>query len=137
MSVTSYDKLYIGGQWVAPEGTGTIEVISPFTEQVIATVPDGTVADINRAVAAARQAFDHGPWPRMTLAERGDVLAKVAARLGEELPSLAELITAEMGTPILFSQLAQVGAPLMIFNYFAELSKTYSLDAVRSGVLSP
>ncbi len=137
MSVTSYDKLYIGGQWVAPEGTGTIEVISPFTEQVIATVPDGTVADINRAVAAARQAFDHGPWPRMTLAERGEVLAKVAARLGEELPSLAELITAEMGTPILFSQLAQVGAPLMIFNYFAELSKTYSLDAVRSGVLSP
>ena len=137
MSVTSYDKLYIGGQWVAPEGTGTIEVISPYTEQVIATVPDGTVADINRAVAAAREAFDRGPWPRMTLAERGEVLAKVAARLGEELPSIAELITAEMGTPILFSQLAQVGAPLMIFNYFAELSKTYSLDSVRSGVLSP
>ena len=137
MSVTSYDKLYIGGQWVAPEGTGTIEVISPYTEQVIATVPDGTVGDINRAVAAARAAFDRGPWPRMTLAERGEVLAKVAARLGEELPSIAELITAEMGTPILFSQLAQVGAPLMIFNYFAELSKTYSLDSVRSGVLSP
>jgi betaine-aldehyde dehydrogenase len=137
MTVTSYDKLYIGGQWVAPEGTGKIEVISPYTEQVIATVPDGTVADINRAVAAAREAFDRGPWPRMTLAERGEVLAKVAARLGEELPSIAELITAEMGTPILFSQLAQVGAPLMIFNYFAELSKTYSLDAVRSGVLSP
>ena len=137
MSVTSYDKLYIGGQWVAPEGTETIEVISPYTEEVIATVPDGTVADINRAVAAAREAFDRGPWPRMSLAERGEVLAKVAARLGEELPSMAELITAEMGTPILFSQLAQVGAPLMIFNYFAELSKTHSLDSVRSGVLSP
>ena len=57
MSVTSYDKLYIGGQWVAPEGTGQIEVISPYTEQVIATVPDGTVGDINRAVAAARAAI--------------------------------------------------------------------------------
>ena len=137
MSVTSYDKLFIGGQWVAPEGTGTIEVISPYTEEVIATVPDGTVGDVNRAVAAARQAFDRGPWPRMTIQERAAVLAKVAARLGEELPALAELITAEMGTPLLFSQLAQVGAPLMIFNYFAGLGETYSLDAVRPGVLSP
>ena len=137
VAVTSYDKLYIGGEWVAPAGSDTIEVISPYTEEVIATVPDGTIADIDRAVAAARLAFDRGPWPRMSITERGAVLAKVAERLGAELPDIAELITAEMGTPLLFSQLAQVGAPLMIFNYFAQLAETYSFDSVRSGVLSP
>ena len=137
VSVKSYDKLFIGGEWVVPEGTGTIEVISPYTEEVIATVPDGTVGDVNRAVATAREAFDRGPWPRMSIQERASILAKVGARLGEELPAIAELITEEMGTPILFSQLAQVGAPMMIFNYFAGLGDTYSFDSVRAGVLSP
>ncbi len=137
MAVKSYDKLFIGGEWVAPERSATIEVVSPYTEEVIASVPDGTVGDINRAVAAAREAFDRGPWPRMAVAERAQVLAKVGQRLGEELPALAEIITQEMGTPILFSQLAQVGAPMMIFNYFAELGGTYATDAVRTGILSP
>jgi betaine-aldehyde dehydrogenase len=137
VGVKSYDKLFIGGEWVVPEGTGTIDVISPYTEEVIASVPDGTIGDVNRAVAAARAAFDRGPWPRMSLAERGAVLAKVGQRLGEELPDIAELITAEMGSPILFSQLAQVGAPMMIFNYFAGLGDTFSLDSVRSGILNP
>ncbi|MEI8051666.1 MAG: aldehyde dehydrogenase [Actinomycetes bacterium] len=137
MGVQSYDKLYIGGEWVAPAGTDMIEIISPYTEQVIATVPDGTEADIDRAVAAARIAFDSGPWPRMSITERAEVLAKVGQRLGEELPAMAEIITAEMGTPILFSQLAHVGAPMMIFNYFAGIAESFKFDAVRPGVLSP
>jgi aldehyde dehydrogenase (NAD+) len=137
VGVKSYDKLFIGGEWTVPEGTDTIDVISPYTEQVIATVPDGTVGDVNRAVAAAREAFDRGPWPRMPIKERGEVLAKVAARLGEELPSIAELITEEMGSPILFSQLAQVGTPLMIFNYFAGLADTFAVDEVRPGIFGP
>lgn len=137
VGVKSYDKLFIGGQWVAPEGTETIRVISPYTEEVIATVPDGTIGDINRAVAAARNAFDRGPWPRMAMSERAAVLAKIGERLGAELPELAEIITAEMGSPILFSQLAQVGAPMMVFNYFAELGGSYATDEVRTGVLSP
>ena len=74
MAIRDYDRLFIGGDWVAPEGTDTIEVISPSTEEVIGRVPDGTKADIDKAVAAARTAFDHGPWPRMTPAERGDIL---------------------------------------------------------------
>ena len=78
MPVKDYDRLFIGGTWVAPEGTGTIEVVSPSTEEVVARVPDATEADVDKAVAAARQAFDRGPWPRMAPAERGEVLAKVA-----------------------------------------------------------
>ena len=61
MAIRDYDRLYIGGDWVAPEGTNTIEVISPSTEEVVGRVPDGTEADIDKAVAAARTAFDRGP----------------------------------------------------------------------------
>ena len=66
----NYDKLFIGGDWVAPESGERIEVTSPFTEQVLAAVPSASPADVDRAVAAARRAFDNGPWPRMTVEER-------------------------------------------------------------------
>src|SRR5208283_3156451 len=102
MAIRDYDRLFIGGDWVAPEGTDTIGVISPVTEEVIARVPDGTEADIDKAVAAARTAFDHGPWPRMTPAERGAVLAAVGAQIMGEMGDLAEIITREMGSPITF-----------------------------------
>ena len=119
MAVKSYDKLYIGGKWVAPLGTDVISVINPATEEVIATVPDGTIGDIEAAVAAAREAFDHGPWPKMAPAERGAVVAKVAELLMGEMTEMAELITTEMGAPMLFSQMGQVAAPFMVLNYYA------------------
>ena len=59
-----HDKLFIGGEWVASTGRETLEVISPLTEETIAKVPEATTEDIDRAVAAARRAFDDGPWPR-------------------------------------------------------------------------
>ena len=62
----TFKELYIGGEWVAPAGSDVIEVVSPATEEVIGQVPDGTPADIDAAVAAARKAFDEGPWPHMT-----------------------------------------------------------------------
>ena len=70
MALKDYDRLFIGGAWVAPEGTDTIEVVSPSTERWWRRVPDATEGDIDKAVAAARHAFDHGPWPRMSPAER-------------------------------------------------------------------
>ena len=59
-----HDHLFIGGDRVAPAGTATIDVVSPHTEEIVGRVPDGTPADMDAAVAAARQSFDHGPWPR-------------------------------------------------------------------------
>jgi len=135
MAVKSYDKLFIGGKWVTPQGTGRIEVINPTTEQVIASVPDGTEADLDLAVAAAREAFDHGPWPRMAPAERGAVLKKVADLLAAEMSEMAELITTEMGAPLLFSHMGQVAAPMMVLNYYAELASTFKFDEVRAGLL--
>jgi betaine-aldehyde dehydrogenase len=137
VAIRDYDRLFIGGDWVAPEGTDTIGVVSPFTEEVIARVPEGTEADIDKAVAAARTAFDRGPWPRMTPAERGAILAKVAAQITAEMNDMAAIITGEMGSPITFATLGQVLAPTMIFNYYAELASTFAFDEVRAGLLNP
>jgi len=137
MAIRDYDRLYIGGDWVAPEGSDTIGVISPVSEEVIARVPDGTEADIDKAVAAARIAFDRGPWPRIAPAERGEILRKAAAQIMAETADLAEIITREMGAPISFSNLGQVMAPMMIFNYYADLAGTFAFDEVRDGVLNP
>ncbi len=137
MTIRDYDHLFIGGDWVAPEGTGTIEVISPVTEEVVGRVPDGTEADIDKAVGAARRAFDHGPWPRMTPAERGEILRTVATQITAEMGEMAEIITREMGSPITFSGMGQVLAPTMIFNYYADLATTYPFDEMRAGMLNP
>jgi aldehyde dehydrogenase (NAD+) len=137
MTIRDYDRLFIGGDWVSPEGTRTIDVISPVTEEVVGRVPEGTEADIDKAVAAARRAFDHGPWPRMTPVERGEVLKAVAAQITAELGDMAEIITREMGSPITFSGMGQVLAPTMIFNYYADLAGTYAFDEVRAGMLNP
>ncbi|MBC6460462.1 aldehyde dehydrogenase [Actinomadura sp. HBU206391] len=132
-----HDRLYIGGDWAAPAGTGTIEVISPHTEEVVGRVPDGTPADIDRAVAAAREAFDNGPWPRMTPVERADVVARLAALYAERLGDFAEIITAEMGSPILFSHLAQAPMPQLMLAYFADLARTFPWEEERPGMLGP
>ena len=137
MAIHSYDRLFIGGDWIAPEGTDTIEVISPMTEEVVGHVPDGTEADIDKAVAAARTAFDRGPWPTMSPAERAAILTKVAEQVTAEMGDIASIITEEMGAPITSSTLGQVLAPTMIFNYYADLATTYAFDEVRAGLLNP
>ncbi|MEO3801021.1 aldehyde dehydrogenase [Nonomuraea sp. B1E8] len=132
-----HDKLFIGGEWVAPAGTATIDVISPHTEEVVGRVPDGTPEDVERAVAAARQAFDHGPWPRMTFAERAEVISRLAAIYNERQGEMARLITEEMGSPITFSNLAQAPQPLGMLQFYAELGKTFQQEEERPGLFGP
>ncbi|HEX9066590.1 MAG TPA: aldehyde dehydrogenase [Streptosporangiaceae bacterium] len=132
-----HDRFFIGGEWVEPAGSGTIDVISPHTEQVIGRVPDGTPADMDRAVAAARDAFDNGPWPRMAPAERADAVARLAELYAARLGDFAELITTEMGSPITFSQLAQAPQPQMMLSYFADLGKTFTWEDERPGLFGP
>ncbi|MFF0308048.1 aldehyde dehydrogenase [Streptosporangium sp. NPDC004379] len=132
-----HDTLFIGGDWVAPAGTGTIDVISPHTEEVVGRVPDGTAADMDRAVAAARQAFDHGPWPRMTMAERAAVVGRLAEIYATRQEEMAELITMEMGSPITFSRMAQAPQPLGMLQYYAELGRTFPVEEERPGTFGP
>jgi betaine-aldehyde dehydrogenase len=137
MSIVKYDRLFVGGRWVDPSGSDCIDVVSPTTEEVVGQVPNGTAADIEAAVAAARRAFDEGPWPRMAPTERAEVLRRASAEITAQLEPLAGLITDEMGAPIVFSQLGQVLAPTMVFNYYADLSAGFAWEEVRKGVLSP
>ncbi|MEU8248026.1 aldehyde dehydrogenase [Nonomuraea sp. NPDC048916] len=132
-----HDTLFIGGEWVTPAGTGTIDVISPHTEEVVGRVPDGTAEDMERAVAAAREAFDHGPWPRMTFAERAAVIGRLAAIYESRQSEMAALITEEMGSPITFSNLAQAPQPLSMLQFYAGYGATFEQEEQRPGLFGP
>jgi aldehyde dehydrogenase (NAD+) len=134
--VQDRDSLWIGGDWVPSDGGGSIEVISPHTEQVIATVPEASTADVDNAVAAARTALETGPWATMDPAGRGEILANLNAALGARAEDLAQTITAEMGSPIMFSHLGQVGATLMVADYYANLVKDFAFEEERQGMMS-
>ena len=113
------DKLFIGGEWVEPAGDGVIEVVNPTTEEVIGRVPEGTAEDADRAVRAARAAFD--PWSRTPADERADYCAQIGAKLAERSEEIAALITTELGMPIGLSALIQAGLPTVTFSSMPEL----------------
>src|SRR5450755_1305079 len=71
-------KMFINGEWVASDSGKTFPVYDPSTEQVIAEVPDANAKDVDRAVAAAKDAFENGPWATITAQDRGRVLFKLA-----------------------------------------------------------
>src|SRR3954453_5518680 len=113
------DKLYIGGEWVDPSGDGTIEVVNPATEEVIGRVPEGTPDDVDRAVAAARQAFE--TWSQTPMQVRGDACAGISAKLAERGDELAALIASELGMPVTLSKMIQAGLPAMDFGSMPEM----------------
>ena len=114
-----HDRLYIGGEWVKPAGDETIAVLNPATEEEIARIPAGTAEDVDRAVTAARAAFDG--WAAKSPQERGALLAAVAEGLSERGDELAVTIATELGMPLPLSRLIQVGLPTMSFASMAGL----------------
>ncbi|HZC27575.1 MAG TPA: aldehyde dehydrogenase family protein, partial [Actinopolymorphaceae bacterium] len=132
-----YERLFIGGEWVSPAGTGVIDVVSPHTEEIIGRVPDGTPADMDRAVAAAREAFDNGPWPRTDPAERAATVARLAEIFGSRMGELADVITAEMGAPIAFAQLGHTAHTKGLWSYFADLGTRVAWEEERPGMFGP
>lgn len=94
------DRLFIGGAWVAPALAGMIEIVSPDTEQIVERVAEASEQDMIRAVAAARDAFDHGPWPRLPPARRIALLHGMADLLEARHEELARLWSLQMGGPI-------------------------------------
>jgi aldehyde dehydrogenase (NAD+) len=113
------DKLFIGGEWVDPAGDGVIEVINPTTEEVVGRVPEGTAEDADRAVKAARAAFDS--WSQTPAEERAGYCAAIGAKLAERGEELAALITTELGMPIGLSQMIQAGLPALNFSAMPEV----------------
>jgi len=129
------DTLFIDGGWAAPATSDQIQVVSPHTEEVVATVPEGSIADIDAAVAAARRAFDEGPWPRMSPAERIAVVEAFSGLYAAKLGEMADLITLEMGAPTSFSNLAQSPAPWMQIEAFLGVARSFPWEERRAGVL--
>ncbi len=112
--------LFIGGEWVAPSTGKTFDVVNPATEQVVAKVASGGRADVEKAVVAARKAFDEGPWPKMSAKDRG----KLVWKLGELLlkyneGDVAVLETAHNGKPIFESQYVDIPHSAECLFYFA------------------
>lgn len=126
-----YDKLFIGGKWVAPSTTQRIDVVSPYSEQLVASVPKAGRADADRAVGAARDAFDAGPWPRLSVAERIDTLTALARDMRDREDELAELVTTEMGCPITLSRTMQSRNARTLLESFLETAESYPWSEVR------
>jgi aldehyde dehydrogenase (NAD+) len=113
------DRIFIGGEWVAPAGDETIAVVNPATEEPLGSIPACGAEDVDRAVAAARAAFE--AWAATPPAERGAHLAAVAAGLQERREEIAAAITAELGMPLKLCKAIQVGLPTGAFASMPDL----------------
>jgi acyl-CoA reductase-like NAD-dependent aldehyde dehydrogenase len=128
------NQLFIDGKWTAPQSDSVISVISPHSEAVIGHAASAGPADVNRAVEAARAAFDTGPWPRMRPAERIEALGRLAGIYKERRADMAALISAEIGAPISFAKMAQVRLPLTMISAFCGLAANYEWQQDRPGL---
>lgn len=125
--MTHHERFFIGGAWVPPAGgSERIEVVDPSTEQVCGSIPAGTAADVEAAVAAARRAFDGDgttvAWPDLPLGERLGYLAAIADALDARVDELAELIATELGMPLGLSRIIQAGMPIANLRAQADLA---------------
>ena len=117
--------LYIDGEWVDASTDEQVAVVNPATEDVIGQVPQASVADVDRAVTAARRAFDEGPWPRMSPRERSDALLRFVQAIIDRRDGLVDLIIAEAGCARPFAQALQFDTPLKYALWFAERAATF------------
>ncbi|MFN2544675.1 MAG: aldehyde dehydrogenase family protein [Actinomycetota bacterium] len=107
------DKIYVGGAWIPSTGSGSIEVVNSSTEEVMGSIPEGTPEDVDKAVAAAREAFEG--WAETSVEDRSKYLQRIAEGLQARMEDVATLIAQEMGMPVRLAQLIQVGLPLTTF----------------------
>jgi 5-carboxymethyl-2-hydroxymuconic-semialdehyde dehydrogenase len=113
---------FIGGEWAESADGGTFETINPATNAPIARVAKGGEAELGRAIAAARKAFDEGPWPRMRPAERARMLRKVGDLITQRAPEIAQTETLDTGLPIAQTGGAQIPRAADNFYFFAEMA---------------
>ena len=124
--VKVHHKLYINGQWVQPAGTGLLDVINSTTEEVMGRVPEGTAEDAERAVAAARAAFDS--WSGLAVAERAGYLQRISERLQARQQEIAAIIASEVGMPLPLATAVQAGLPAVVMGSYAKLLSDYKFE---------
>lgn len=126
-----YDQLYIGGRWQAPSSGERIEVHSPTSGEYVGSVPRAVAADIDAAVAAARTAFDEGEWPRMSVAERVEVLTRMRDHLVGRQEELDELSTRENGVTI---AVRPCKVAVDLFDFTLGAAASYEFTEERTGI---
>jgi acyl-CoA reductase-like NAD-dependent aldehyde dehydrogenase len=114
------DRLYVGGEWVEPAGSGTIEVIDSTTERVIGRIPEGTPEDVDRAVQVARAGFE--AWRQVPVEQRAEACVGISAALAERGDQIAALIAAEVGMPLAQARTIQAGLPAMDFGSMGQVA---------------
>jgi len=120
------DRLYVDGAWTPSTGSGRIDVLSASTEEVIGSVPDGTAEDVDRAVEAARRAFE--AWSQTPVEERAAFLEKISERLQARIEQVAALVASEVGMPLNMSTAIQAGLPIMTFSQTARIAREFAFE---------
>lgn len=128
--IRSFSKLFIGGEWAEPTSEALLAVVSPSTEQLIAEVPAAQNADVDLAVAAARVAFDTGPWPRLTASARGAHLLRLRDEIAIRVGEMAASFSAEIGAPMALATAFHEGALGLVVSA-AELHERFSFEEQR------
>lgn len=134
MIVRSYDQVYLGGNWSDAHG-GNIDVVSPHSQAVIATAAAASAENVDAAVAAARAAFEYGPWPHLPVGERISAVEKLAATYSSHVDDMADLITAEMGSPTSFSRLGQAAGAAAMMQLAVATARSFGWSERRKGLL--
>ena len=122
----NFENIYIDGAWVPSKGSGTIEVINAATEQVMGSIPEGVASDVDRAVLAARTAFD--AWSQTPVEERQKYLTRLNEALQARSAEIAETIAGEVGMPITWSTMIQAGLPVGNMATFATLLDSFEFE---------
>ena len=121
------NRFFIGGEWVEPSSDSVIDVIDSTSEQVFFSVAEAQAPDMARAVTAAREAFDHGPWPRMSHQERADYLRAIGTELEKRADDVGQIWPRESGVLHVIAK-ASVGGAAGTFHYYAGLADTFPFE---------
>jgi acyl-CoA reductase-like NAD-dependent aldehyde dehydrogenase len=135
-ALLDYDKLFIGGEWIAPASSARIEVVSSSTEEHIGSVPDAAEADVDAAVAAARAAFDDpNGWSTWEPAARADALERLADGFESRGGEVAERVAMQNGMPISLARQLEAVFPPVLMRYYAALVRGAPPVELRNGLL--
>jgi aldehyde dehydrogenase (NAD+) len=135
MTLIEHADLYLDGVWTKPETGDLIEVVSATTESIIGTVPEASTADVDRAVAAARTAFDApGGWPSWKPEDRAAVMERFADALEARAGETARLVSSQNGMPLSVSTAIEGTFPALLLRYYAGLIRTNPLEELRPGM---
>ncbi len=129
------DDLFIGGEWLPASGCERLAVVSPVSEEPFAEVPIAGRTEVDRAVAAAREAFEHGPFPRLEPEERAAAIGRLSEALEKRGPALAETIARQNGSPIQSALGTQVLAATLVLDTYAEIAPSVAWEQDRSGAM--